>query len=284
MVATDEVLYAVESGIARLTINRPERRNALSWAVVGELRVGWPRPGRPRRAGGGAHRRRRPGLLRRRRPRRHGRGRRLRRPARRPGRAGPAVPRAVGAGQADHRPGAGLRPGRRRSGLALACDLVVAADDAAVRHARDRRRPLAAHDHRAAHPVDAAEEGARADDDRPPGRRRRGRAHRVRHPRRPGRPSSTTRWTSWPPPSPRSPPGIMRLGRDSFYGVLGPGGRRRAAHSCTRCSRSRPPPTTAPRASPPSPRSARPAGRAGRDGRSGPRDSSGRQRSAKLAP
>lgn len=33
-----EVLYSVESGIARLTINRPERRNALSWSVVGELR------------------------------------------------------------------------------------------------------------------------------------------------------------------------------------------------------------------------------------------------------
>jgi enoyl-CoA hydratase/carnithine racemase len=34
----DEVHYAVEDGIARLTINRPERRNALSWSVIGELR------------------------------------------------------------------------------------------------------------------------------------------------------------------------------------------------------------------------------------------------------
>jgi enoyl-CoA hydratase/carnithine racemase len=36
--ADDEVLYAVTEGVARLTINRPERRNALSWSVVGELR------------------------------------------------------------------------------------------------------------------------------------------------------------------------------------------------------------------------------------------------------
>ena len=35
-------------------------------------------------------------------------------------------------------------------GLALACDLVVASDDAVVRHARDRRRAVAVHDHRAA--------------------------------------------------------------------------------------------------------------------------------------
>ncbi len=33
-----EVLYAVADGVARLTINRPSRRNALSWSVVGELR------------------------------------------------------------------------------------------------------------------------------------------------------------------------------------------------------------------------------------------------------
>jgi enoyl-CoA hydratase/carnithine racemase len=33
------VLYAVADGTARITINRPERRNALSWAVVGELRA-----------------------------------------------------------------------------------------------------------------------------------------------------------------------------------------------------------------------------------------------------
>ena len=33
-----EVLYEVRDGVARLTINRPERRNALSWTVVGLLR------------------------------------------------------------------------------------------------------------------------------------------------------------------------------------------------------------------------------------------------------
>lgn len=36
--ASVEVLYEVADGIARLTINRPERRNSLSWTVVGELR------------------------------------------------------------------------------------------------------------------------------------------------------------------------------------------------------------------------------------------------------
>ena len=33
-----EVLYEVRDGVAHLTINRPERRNALSWAVVRQLR------------------------------------------------------------------------------------------------------------------------------------------------------------------------------------------------------------------------------------------------------
>jgi enoyl-CoA hydratase/carnithine racemase len=34
-----EVLYAVDGGVATLTINRPERRNALSWDVVRQLRA-----------------------------------------------------------------------------------------------------------------------------------------------------------------------------------------------------------------------------------------------------
>jgi enoyl-CoA hydratase/carnithine racemase len=34
-----EVLYDVAGGVARLTINRPERRNALSWSVVDQLRA-----------------------------------------------------------------------------------------------------------------------------------------------------------------------------------------------------------------------------------------------------
>jgi len=33
-----QVLYGTGDGVARLTINRPERRNALSWSVVSELR------------------------------------------------------------------------------------------------------------------------------------------------------------------------------------------------------------------------------------------------------
>jgi enoyl-CoA hydratase/carnithine racemase len=33
-----EVLYATSAGVAQITINRPERRNALSWPVVSEIR------------------------------------------------------------------------------------------------------------------------------------------------------------------------------------------------------------------------------------------------------
>jgi enoyl-CoA hydratase/carnithine racemase len=36
--AYEALLYDVASGIARVTINRPERRNAMSWAVLTELR------------------------------------------------------------------------------------------------------------------------------------------------------------------------------------------------------------------------------------------------------
>src|SRR5687767_13540728 len=36
---TDEVLYDVADGVARVTINRPERRNALSWDVITGLRA-----------------------------------------------------------------------------------------------------------------------------------------------------------------------------------------------------------------------------------------------------
>ncbi len=34
-----EVLYDVADGVATITINRPERRNALSWDVIGEMRA-----------------------------------------------------------------------------------------------------------------------------------------------------------------------------------------------------------------------------------------------------
>lgn len=35
---TDEVLRSVDGGVATITINRPARRNALSWPVIAELR------------------------------------------------------------------------------------------------------------------------------------------------------------------------------------------------------------------------------------------------------
>lgn len=35
---TDELLYDVAGGVARITINRPERRNALSWTVIRGIR------------------------------------------------------------------------------------------------------------------------------------------------------------------------------------------------------------------------------------------------------
>jgi enoyl-CoA hydratase/carnithine racemase len=37
-VTTDEVLYEVDAGVARVTINRPERRNAMSFGVMQGLR------------------------------------------------------------------------------------------------------------------------------------------------------------------------------------------------------------------------------------------------------
>ena len=36
--ASDEVLYDVGDGVARITINRPERRNAMSWDVIRGIR------------------------------------------------------------------------------------------------------------------------------------------------------------------------------------------------------------------------------------------------------
>src|SRR5690349_8962137 len=34
----DEVIYATADGVARITINRPERRNAMSWGVISGIR------------------------------------------------------------------------------------------------------------------------------------------------------------------------------------------------------------------------------------------------------
>src|SRR5688500_15034663 len=35
----DALLYEVDQGVATITINRPDRRNALSWTVMSELRT-----------------------------------------------------------------------------------------------------------------------------------------------------------------------------------------------------------------------------------------------------
>jgi len=43
--AGDEVLYEVTGAVATLTINRPERRNAMSWEVIRALRDGLSRAG-----------------------------------------------------------------------------------------------------------------------------------------------------------------------------------------------------------------------------------------------
>ena len=39
MAAEDEVLYRVDGRVARITINRPERRNSLSWGVIESIRA-----------------------------------------------------------------------------------------------------------------------------------------------------------------------------------------------------------------------------------------------------
>ena len=35
---SEEVLYDVDAGVATVTINRPERRNSMSWGVITGLR------------------------------------------------------------------------------------------------------------------------------------------------------------------------------------------------------------------------------------------------------
>src|ERR687889_413583 len=47
----DELLYDVAAGVARVTINRPERRNAMTWDVITGLRDAC---ARATTAGGGA--------------------------------------------------------------------------------------------------------------------------------------------------------------------------------------------------------------------------------------
>jgi enoyl-CoA hydratase/carnithine racemase len=43
--AADEVLYDGHAGVATVTINRPERRNAMSWTVIRQLRAALARAG-----------------------------------------------------------------------------------------------------------------------------------------------------------------------------------------------------------------------------------------------
>src|SRR5437016_1249147 len=39
LAVADELLYEQADGVARLTINRPERRNAISWGVISGMRA-----------------------------------------------------------------------------------------------------------------------------------------------------------------------------------------------------------------------------------------------------
>ena len=67
-------------------------------------------------------------------------------------------------------------------GLALACDMVIASDRGPVRGPRAQRGALALHGDRPHAAIDAPEEGPRADAHQPGGRGRGGRADRLRHP------------------------------------------------------------------------------------------------------
>ena len=127
---TAELLYEVADGVATITINRPERRNALSWDVIAQMRAP-SRRGEGRRGGSrrGDHRRRRQGVLRRSRPRQHGRRREFL--ELHEGRGGLAElfkeMWALGKPTIARVHGYALAGG---FGLALACDMVIAADNA----------------------------------------------------------------------------------------------------------------------------------------------------------
>ena len=130
-----------------------------------------------------------------------------------------SLPRHVGARQADHRSRPRLRARRRvRSGVRVRHDRGDRRQ--CLRHARDQRRTLAVHDHCSAVAIDAAEDCARADDERPARLGRRGRADRVRPAGGAAPPTSTPPSTGSPPSSRRKSPLIMRWGRESFYRVL----------------------------------------------------------------
>ncbi len=183
----DEVLYESRDAVARVTINRPERRNAMSYGVMQGLRdamataraddevrvvvltgagdrafcAGADLTGIAANEGAAAAHEGR-GLL-----------ADLFRDMWSLGKPivarGPWL-RARGRLRTRVRVRSGRR-GRRRG----------------VRHTRDQRRPVALHDHGPAAALDGAEDRTGPDDDRPPRRRGRGRAPRVRPTRRSGR-------------------------------------------------------------------------------------------------
>ena len=105
-------------------------------------------------------------------------------------------------------------------GLACACDLVVAADDAVFGTPEINVGPVAVHDHRAAAAIDAAQDRARPDDDRSARLGRRGCSASASCSGSCRSPSSTRRSTRSAAELAAKSPLIMHWGRDAFYRVL----------------------------------------------------------------
>ena len=162
----DEVLYENDGGRGPRDdqSSRAAQRDVVR-SDAGSARRVRARSCRRRRARRRAHRRGRQGVLRGRRPRRRRHRRRRGIGARRPRSARRPVPRHVAARQAGDRARARLRARRRlRPRVRVRPDRRVRRRG--VRHARDQRRAVAVHDHRAVAALDAAEDRARPDDDR----------------------------------------------------------------------------------------------------------------------
>ena len=208
-------------GVARVTINRPERRNAMSYGVMHGLRDAMATRTRRRRRSGSSC----------------SPARATRRSARAPTSAGIAE----NEGAAAAHEGRGLLADLFRDmwslgkpivarvrgyalaggfGLACACDLDRRGRRRGVRHARDQRRALALHDHGAAAALDAAEDRARPDDDRPA--RRRGRRRSASGSCSASCPVAELDATvdALAAELAAKSPLIMHWGRDSFYRVL----------------------------------------------------------------